>query len=242
MKFLITHYEGLKSELLKVLVETIDKEFGYCYLVIPQNDQLRSAHMVSDKYISYEEIPPLYNSEQTIIVDGTTSDCIRIGKELFKDKIDIIISGITPQASLGYDNIYNANTQAAMEGAILGYPSIAIHTGAYNIVNLAAHITKIMNLVITNELYKKYPLLNINIPQDPQGFSVAKMGGSITYPIFSEEENVFQLKYSLTQPAEDLAYDGGAYHNNKIVFTPIRLRDDNLNDIEALKKEISKLK
>ncbi len=243
MRFLITHYEGIKSEHLKILVETLDREFGYCYLVLPNQVFLRGSHKVSEKVIPYEEIPPLYNSDQTIIVNGTPSDCIRVGKELFRDKIDLVITGISPQASLGYDNYYNANTQASIEANIIGYPSISIHSSAYNMTNLEESLIKVLNLVIKDELYKKYPLLNINIPQDPDGIKAAKLGKSLTYPIFNQEEDkAFLLKYSLTQPAEEISFDGAAFNNNKITITPLELLNTQSSSYDSLKKILDKNK
>lgn len=60
-------------------------------------------------------------------VSGTPTDCVKVGvSNLLADKPDCIISGINHGQNLGIDTTYSGTVSAALEGALLGIPSMAV--------------------------------------------------------------------------------------------------------------------
>lgn len=59
--------------------------------------------------------------------DGTPADCVALAvMGLLPQRPDLVVSGINRGANLGSDVTYSGTVAAAMEGVILGIPSIAV--------------------------------------------------------------------------------------------------------------------
>src|SRR5204863_6671723 len=59
-------------------------------------------------------------------VDGTPTDCVNIAiTHVLGGKPDLIVSGINKGWNLGDDVTYSGTVSAALEGALLGIPSVA---------------------------------------------------------------------------------------------------------------------
>ncbi len=58
--------------------------------------------------------------------DGAPSDCVSLAVlGFFPEKIDLVVSGINPNANIGHDVTYSGTVTAAMEAAISGIRGIA---------------------------------------------------------------------------------------------------------------------
>src|SRR5581483_3436259 len=62
------------------------------------------------------------------LTTGTPSDCVKfaIGCLLDKKPVDYVVSGINSGPNLGGEILYSGTVSAAMEGAFLDIPSIAV--------------------------------------------------------------------------------------------------------------------
>jgi 5'-nucleotidase len=59
--------------------------------------------------------------------DGAPSDCVALALlGVVKEKIDLVVSGINPNANFGHDVTYSGTVTAAMEAVIAGVPGIAV--------------------------------------------------------------------------------------------------------------------
>ena len=69
-------------------------------------------------------------------VDGTPTDCVNLGVDIIlKQKPDLVVSGINKGWNLGDDVTYSGTVAGALEGALLGIPSIAVslkRTGSFD--------------------------------------------------------------------------------------------------------------
>src|SRR5207249_6169335 len=62
-----------------------------------------------------------------LFVNGTPTDCVHLAVTgLLEGLPDMVISGINLGANMGDDTIYSGTVAAAMEGYLLGIPSIAV--------------------------------------------------------------------------------------------------------------------
>src|ERR671938_408855 len=60
-------------------------------------------------------------------VNGTPTDCVHIAVSGLLDfPPDVIVSGVNLGANMGDDTIYSGTVAAAVEGYLLGIPSIAL--------------------------------------------------------------------------------------------------------------------
>ena len=106
-----------------------------------------------------------------LFVNGTPTDCVHLAVTgLLDDLPDMEISGINHGANMGDDTIYSGTVAAAMEGYLLGLPSIAV-----SLTNKAGKHFETASRVIVDVLHRhrRQPsgpwLLNVNVPDVPYG-------------------------------------------------------------------------
>ena len=103
-------------------------------------------------------------------VDGTPTDCVHIATTgLLKEQPDLIVSGINDGANMGDDTIYSGTVAAAMEGFLLGLPSIAfslVEKGNAHMESAARVARDIVQRYIAHP-WDVPMLLNVNIPNRP---------------------------------------------------------------------------
>lgn len=123
MKILISNDDGVFSEGIDILEKAMSK-YGETTIVAPHSDQSGMSHALTlNRPLRIEK---LGNSRYS--VDGTPADCVHFAiQDLYPDrKPDLIISGINHGANLGEDVWYSGTVGAAIEGALMGIPSMAI--------------------------------------------------------------------------------------------------------------------
>lgn len=165
---LISNDDGINSEGLHKLHETL-KELGEVFVVAPDRDQSAVSHSLSlYRPLRIEQI-----SDNVYTVDGTPTDCINIAVNgILKDrKIDIVVSGINKGENLGDDITYSGTVSAAMEGALLGVPSMAVSLATKVDFNFdaAAHYSKLIAEYVLRSKLPPSTILNVNVPHMPQG-------------------------------------------------------------------------
>jgi 5'-nucleotidase len=115
-------------------------------------------------------------------VHGTPTDCLLISHHgILKREIDLVFSGINDSPNLGDDVLYSGTVAAAIEGTMLGMPSVAVsyvETGR----NRETAVRFLRGLVprLLDGLLPKKTLLNVNIPAVPvRGVKVTRLGRRI---------------------------------------------------------------
>jgi 5'-nucleotidase len=117
-----------------------------------------------------------------LFVNGTPTDCVHLAVTgLLDDLPDMVISGINHGANMGDDTIYSGTVAAAMEGYLLGIPSIAV-----SLADKAGKHFETASRVIVEMLtrHQRQPsgvwLLNVNVPAVPyaelKGQRVTRLG------------------------------------------------------------------
>jgi len=167
MLILVSNDDGIHSEGIKILEEKFRK-FARVVVVAPDREQSASSHSITlHRPLRIAKIKKNFFS-----VSGTPTDCITLGvNEILKKKPNLIVSGINRGGNLGDDVHYSGTVSAALEGAIMGIPSIAFslvtrdespryHTAA----NFAAKLTR----KILKEGLPPGTVLNVNIPSLPK--------------------------------------------------------------------------
>ena len=127
MHILLTNDDGLMAPGLQATYAAL-KDRGYKVTACAPDGQ-RSASAQSLTLRTAIKVAPWAMPDGSLgfAVYGTPVDCVRLGLTvLAKEPVDIVISGINDDLNLGYDINYSGTVGAAIEGAALGYPSLAV--------------------------------------------------------------------------------------------------------------------
>lgn len=177
MRVLITNDDGVYAPGILAVAKKFS-EYGEVMVVAPEGEKSATGHAITmhkplrvKKMTELEEDinGPVYS------INGTPSDCVKLGVEaLIEKEPDLVISGINRGANLGTDVLYSGTVSGAMEGTILGYPSLAVSIVDFEArdfsvaSNYATYIGKqLLEGLIPGERLKK-TLLNINVPSLPE--------------------------------------------------------------------------
>ena len=130
MRILIVNDDGVQGAGLYKLAETLSTEHNVT-VVAPHTQKSGFSHSLSfQKTISYAPFN-LGLPIKAYSLTGTPCDCVKFAIDvLMKDELpDVILCGINDDHNLGTDVVYSATVNAALEGALLGFPSFAISIG-----------------------------------------------------------------------------------------------------------------
>ena len=195
MRVLLTNDDGIMAPGIQKLAEKMAR-FAEVVIVAPHEERSATGHGITIwdpirlKEMTFPGISKAYS------ISGTPADCVKLAvQELVKDKFDLVISGINNGSNLGTDVLYSGTVSAAIEGAILGIPSIAVSVASHDILeyDTAAEIALLISKSIITNLgsLPTDTLLNVNVPavgkEDIKGFKITRLG-------VREYENVFDRR------------------------------------------------
>jgi 5'-nucleotidase len=124
MRILVTNDDGVHAPGLAVLERIALALSSDVYVVAPETDQSGVAHSLSlNDPLRMRKI-----SERHYAVKGTPTDCVIMGVRRILDaaRPDVILSGVNSGQNVAEDVIYSGTVAGALEGTILGVPSIAL--------------------------------------------------------------------------------------------------------------------
>jgi len=129
MRILLTNDDGIHAEGLAALERIARTISDDVWVVAPETDQSGYAHSLSlSEPLRLRKI-----SNQHFAVRGTPTDCVIMGvRRILPGMPDLVLSGINSGTNIADDITYSGTVAGAMEGAILGIPSIAL-SQAYNV-------------------------------------------------------------------------------------------------------------
>lgn len=245
MRILVTNDDGIHAPGLKVL-ETIAREIAdEVYVVAPETDQSGVSHSLSlNDPMRLRKI-----SDHHYAVKGTPTDCVIMGiKHILKDSPpDLVLSGVNRGQNVAEDVTYSGTIAAAMEGTILGVPSIALSQAYafgdrenFNWQATEAHGARIIRRILEIGIPRGI-LMNVNFPArapaDVAGVAVS-VQGQRNQALLDVEKRLdgrgnpyYWLAFARGKidPAEGT--DLHALADGKISVTPLRL---DLTDLPSL--------
>ena len=124
MRILVSNDDGINARGLKVLervAKTLSKDV---WVVAPETEQSGASHSLT----LHEPLRIRRLSSRRFAVRGTPTDCVMLAiYHIIKGaQPGLVLSGVNRGANIGDDVTYSGTIAAAMEGAILGVPSIAL--------------------------------------------------------------------------------------------------------------------
>jgi 5'-nucleotidase len=186
MHFLVTNDDGVTAPGLLALAQEIRK-LGKVTVLAPDKNWSASGHVKTMNRPLRVKETLLDDGTQALASDGAPSDCVAlIILGLLGEKVDFVVSGINPNANLGYDVTYSGTVTAAIEGTISNIPSIAVsldaaeyHGGPLDYRAAAQVAGVVAGRVLENKLPNNV-LLNINVPYLPleeiKGYRITRQG------------------------------------------------------------------
>lgn len=181
-RILVTNDDGIQAPGIALLERVARSLSSDVWVVAPESEQSAVAHSLTVRR-------PLRIRDlggQRFWVDGTPTDSVLLGvRQILQDHPpDLVLSGINGGSNLGEDVTYSGTVAAAMEGTMLGVPSIAL-SQEYSADGPIKWDTaeKWAAQVISRFVAVGWPrnvLLNVNFPDvdadDISGVVVAKQG------------------------------------------------------------------
>ncbi len=186
MHILVTNDDGVYAPGLLALAQELRK-LGEVSILAPDHNWSASGHVKTLNRPLRVKPALLADGSQALACDGAPSDCVALALMGVVEKpVDVVVSGINPNANIGHDVTYSGTVTAAMEAAIAGVQGLAISLDApeYGTNSLDFSTAALAAREITAKLQQqslpKNILLNVNVPYLPvnqvKGIRVSRQG------------------------------------------------------------------
>ena len=169
LTILVTNDDGFRSEGIRALADAL-ASIGDATIVAPVDEASAIGHALTlRRPLRLERI-----SARVYGVDGTPTDCVNVAvTQVFKRLPDFVVSGINKGWNLGDDVTYSGTVAGALEGALLGVPSLAVSlratSGQYDFSHAAQAVATLVEAVLRRPLPPQ-TFLNVNVPKGtPKG-------------------------------------------------------------------------
>jgi len=230
VKILVSNDDGYFSPGITLLAQAL-AGLGEVTVVAPERDRSGASNSLTlDRPLVVRRAPNGYYS-----VNGTPTDCVHIAiTGLLDFTPDVIVSGVNLGANMGDDTIYSGTVAAAVEGYLLGIPSVAVSLTSKVGEHFESAIGVALELVerLARAPFGEPLLLNVNVPdvapENLRGIEVTRLG----------KRHKAEPVIKLTTPRGESAYwigpagaaaDAGpgtdfhAVDNHRVSVTPLRM-------------------
>ncbi len=124
MRILVTNDDGIHAEGLDVCEQIAREISDDVWVIAPEYDQSGVAHSLSlNDPLRLRQV-----GERRFAVRGTPTDCVIMGaRHVLNGKgPDLLLSGVNRGRNAGEDVIYSGTVAGAVEGTVIGVPSLAL--------------------------------------------------------------------------------------------------------------------
>jgi 5'-nucleotidase len=255
LNVLLTNDDGIEAEGLQAMRSALLALDGVRLAVIaPDGNRSAMARSITTRRPLWVAEVPFADGSVGYATDGTPVDCVRLARLGLIDDFDaqLVVAGINHGANLGDDITYSGTVAAALEGVVLGLPSIAVSQqsgaraldykfdGGFGFEVAADFVARLVGRMEDVPL-PATTLLNVNVPAgEPGGVEVTSLGKRIYRDELKlEREEEHRRRYWIygsdpgfhDEPGTDLA----AVAAGRIAVTPIHFDLTDRAGLEALK-------
>jgi len=230
VKILVSNDDGYFAPGITLLAEAL-RQLGEVTVVAPERDRSGASNSLTlDRPLTVRRAPNGYFS-----VNGTPTDCVHIAVTGLLDFTpDVVVSGVNLGANMGDDTIYSGTVAAAVEGYLLGIPSVAVSLTSKVGEHFDSAIGVALQMVgrLRRQPFGEPVLFNVNVPDIP----VARLGGLEITRLGKRHkaEPVVELKTPRGEKAYWIGPAGGAadagpgtdFHaveSGRVSVTPLRM-------------------
>lgn len=162
MKILVSNDDGYFAPGITLLAEAL-RQLGEVTVVAPERDRSGASNSLTlDRPLTVRRAPNGFFS-----VNGTPTDCVHIAVTGLLDFTpDVVVSGVNLGANMGDDTIYSGTVAAAVEGYLLGIPSVAVSLASKAGEHFETAIGVALKMVerLSRQPFGEAVLLNVNVP------------------------------------------------------------------------------
>jgi len=178
MRILLSNDDGYFAPGLAALAEGLEG-LGDITVVAPERDRSGASNSLTlDRPLMLRQALNGFR-----YVNGTPTDCVHMAVTGILDfEPDVVVSGINSGSNMGDDTLYSGTVAAAMEGYLLGIPSIAVSLvgTVFEHYASAARVARMLVERIHRSPFGAPILLNVNVPDVPydtiSGVEVTRLG------------------------------------------------------------------
>ena len=169
MNILLTNDDGIFAPGLAAIYKEL-VGIGNVTVVAPSDSQSGASHSVTfSEPLVCNKID--INGQFTgFSIGGSPADCVKLAvMQLHAEPIDLLVAGINNGANAGINVYYSGTVAAAMEGAFLKIPAVAMslyREEHMDYEQAAKHCIKVLKKLMP---VKKGNVININIPELSKG-------------------------------------------------------------------------
>jgi 5'-nucleotidase len=188
---LLTNDDGIEAEGLRTLRRALARLDDLQLVVIaPDGNRSAMARSITTRRPLWVTEVDFGDGSVGYATDGTPVDCVRLANLGLVEGFhaELVISGINHGSNLGDDITYSGTVAAALEGVVLGIPSIAVsqqsragemdfaQPGSFDFTLAAGFVARLAQTLIDSPLPPQ-TLLNVNVPGvRPDGVEVTSLG------------------------------------------------------------------
>ena len=254
MNILISNDDGIAANGIRVLTEVLSQKHNV-YVVAPDRERSAAGHSLTlHTPLRVEELDSgKHGAKKAWVTTGTPGDCVKMAVNALlsnDEKPDYVISGINHGPNLGADILYSGTVSCAMEGAMLGIPSIAVSlasmTAQYEDFHFGANFILSLLDKINDFHFPKKSILNVNIPnldaEDIAGVAITELGRRMFTDDYEKRVDprgkvYYWLAGELINEPADARTDVAAVRNNMISITPVTYemtRTETIKDLDNI--------
>jgi len=249
LRVLLTNDDGIGADGLQTLREAFEASGAEVTVVAPDRERSGSGHSITFyKPLRVSEVQFPDSPTKGLAVNGTPSDCVKLAVEaIMPDKPDVVISGINNGPNLGTDVLYSGTVSAAIEGALLGIPSLAASLATFEQFDYtwAAGFVCYLARKMLDKGLPPNTLLNVNIPPgtgcDIDGIAITKLGvrryeNQFDKRVDPHGRTYYWLAGAAVESEFDPDVDIQAVRNRRISITPVHFDLTNYGIIQDLRR------
>jgi 5'-nucleotidase len=224
---LVTNDDGIHAPGLAALAEAL-AALGEVHVVAPDREQSAVGHALTlHRPLRVERI-----GERKFSVNGTPSDCVNLAVlGLLPEAPVLVASGVNHGSNLGDDVTYSGTVSAAMEGTLLGVPSMAVSQADPDAEGFdgAATVARAVAMRLLVEGLPAKTLLNVNVPRGAiKGVRLTRLGHRVYREKVIREVDprgrpYYWIGAGPPEWAEDSGADIAAVHDGFASVTPLHL-------------------
>lgn len=222
---LVTNDDGIHAAGLGALAAALES-LGEVWVVAPEREQSACGHALT----LHRPLRPHQWAERRFAVNGTPSDCVNLAVLGFlPERPALVASGVNHGSNLGDDVTYSGTVSAAMEGTLLGVPSIAVSLVDGGDFEAAGRVARLVAMRVLVEGLPAKTLLNVNVPrQPPRGVRFTRLGhrvyeGKVVEQVDPRGRTHYWLGGGAPQWGALEGTDMGAVHEGFVAVTPLHL-------------------
>ncbi|MFL4975024.1 MAG: 5'/3'-nucleotidase SurE [Microvirga sp.] len=237
MRILVTNDDGIHAPGLGVAERIAAALSDDVWIVAPETDQSGVSHSLSlNDPLRLREV-----EARRFAIKGTPTDCVIMGLRHVMREVrpDLVLSGVNRGQNVAEDVTYSGTVAGAMEGTILGVPSIALSQaygpGGRNAIRwqcAEAHAPAVVRKILDEGIPASI-LVNVNFPDcepaEVRGIAVTAQGQR-TQELLRIDERVdgrgnpyFWVAFAKGKSIPANGTDLWALADRRISVTPLRL-------------------